>query len=655
MKISGYDIIKKLGEGSSAAVWKAHQVSLDRIVAIKILKEHLCRDAEEVQDFISEARSAAQLKHPNLIQVFDVAHKENQHYFVMEHIDGPTIRQLLDKRGAISQKNALKIVRNVAEALKSAWEQANLIHRDIKPENIMIDSDGTTKLADLGLAKRVDPVKAAQRAADGYVAGSPNYMSPEQAAGSAKLDTRTDMYCLGATLYHMVTGRMPFADDSTAEALNKHITDYLPNPRAVNVNVSVSTARLIAKLMMKAPSDRYADWDKALEDIKKASSGKTTTAGSEPSGRSTIGPLKGGTPRVGKKPAGAVAASAAASTAAATGAVAAAAQAAAPLSTVPPTDKLTPLSPAARTKRPRSKKTAPAGKPTGKKPAAGKPTAKKPAAKKPPAKPIPKPVKVFAWSILCTWWAALAFLLFAKPEIIRGLLPNSAPYLPDAPPAKTEIPPPPEPEINIEPDTDVQPLVPPNGSTTQPPTPDPVQQQKPAAPLLTDLKTRLAGDLALQDFQQALATLDVEAKDKKEQAELDEIAKLREFVTEVSKMDETVRATFTAQAGKTIVLNYKNRRLQIELRAVSGNNITGLLLVKTAQGVEKKPIKFLLSRLEPLERARWLGPANTPARCAMKYILHLKGGDKATAKTYAANCGPLATAFAEHLNQKVPE
>ena len=638
MKITGYDIIKKLGEGSSAVVWKAHQVSLDRIVAIKILKPHLCSDPEEVQDFISEARAAAQLKHANLIQVFDVAEKKGQHYFVMEHIDGPTIRQLLDERGAISQKNALKIVRNVAEALKSAWDQANLIHRDIKPENIMIDSDGTTKLADLGLAKRVDPVRAAQRAADGYIAGTPNYMSPEQAAGSAKLDTKTDMYCLGATLYHMVTGHMPFADEPVAEALNKHITGYLPSPRSINANVSVTTSRLLTRLMMKAPADRYPDWDKVLEDIKKAASGKSAGPGAAPTGRSTISTTK---------------ATPAAAAPAAAAATAAGAVTAGPPTTVPPTDRFTPAASAVRTTRPKSKRAAAARQ-------AARQAAKQPV--KPKPKPPPTIVRVVAWTILCTWWAGLAFLLFGKPEIIRQFLPSSAPYLPDAPPQQTSMPPTvtPEPEVKIENGNEVDPLIPPDtdtdtGTDTTQVEPPPVQPVEPPPDLLPEFKNKLAALLLAQDFTQATAVIDQEARARQEKAELAEVASLNKFVTEVSAMDEAVRSTFRAEAGNTIVINYKNRRLQIELQAVSGNTITGLLLVKTAQGSAKKPIKFLLSRLEPLERARWLGPANTPARCAMKCILHHRGGDNKTARTYAANSGPLAAAFAEHLKEKAPE
>ena len=439
----------------------------------------------------------------------------------------------------------------------------------------------------------------------------------------------------------MVTGQMPFGEDSTEDALNKHITGYLPSPQSIDPGVSVSVVRLITRLMMKAPTDRYASWDEVLEDIKKAASGKTTASIAAPSGNSTISSAQGAAPRAGKRPSP-------------SGRVAVAGAAPRPQApTVPPTDKFTPaaagVAPAADAKpvvRPKSKRAAAAR-------AAARAAAKQPA--KPAAKPIPKAVRIVAWTILCTWWAGLAALLFGKPEIIRQFLPDSEAYLPSKP--KPEEPPPAAPEPGpdgvVEPDNGVKPPVPEGGQASQT-QPDQDKQGEPAVELLPGVKTKLAGLLAAQDFQKALTLLDEEAKSRPDETELDEIAKLKDFVTKVATMDSAVRAAFTAKAGETVVLNYKNRHLQIELRAVSGDKINGLLLVKTAGGVEKKPITFPLSRLEPLERARWLGSANTPDRCAMKYILHLQGGDIAAARTYAANSGPLSSAFAERLKE-VPE
>ncbi|MCK5850718.1 MAG: serine/threonine protein kinase [Kiritimatiellae bacterium] len=298
MKIPGYDIIQKLGEGAAGVVWKGHQVSLDRIVAIKILRKELLSDPEEVADFIKEARSAAQLKHPNLVQVYDIANQDGKYYFVMEYIDGPTVAQLIKDKGVIPQKHALKIIRQVAEALKSAWEQNRLIHRDVKPDNIVIDSDGTTKLADLGLAKQIGRKRPLGKAPGDIIAGTPNYMSPEQAGGGANLDLRSDMYSLGATLYHMLTGKMPFEDDDTADALNKQITDFLINPRNINPGISIGVARLITMLMMKSPTDRYADWDDVIDNIRKSQAGRLLAGVTETDGMSTIKPQKGQTNRL---------------------------------------------------------------------------------------------------------------------------------------------------------------------------------------------------------------------------------------------------------------------------------------------------------------------------------------------------------------------
>ena len=298
MKIPGYDIIQKIGEGSVGIVWKGHQVSLDRIVAIKILRDELLSDPEEISDFIKEARSAAQLKHPNLVQVYDVANKDGKYYFVMEYIDGPTVTKLIDVKGVIPQKHALKIIRQVADALKSAWDQNRLIHRDIKPDNIVIDSDGTTKLADLGLAKQVSRKRPTGNTQANMIAGTPNYMSPEQASGRTNLDARSDMYSLGATLYHMLTGKMPFEDNNQEDTLSKQITDFLVNPRNINPGISIAAARLIAVLMMKSPSDRYADWDAVIDDIKKVQTGRMLKGNSDNDGMSTIRPQKKQTNRI---------------------------------------------------------------------------------------------------------------------------------------------------------------------------------------------------------------------------------------------------------------------------------------------------------------------------------------------------------------------
>ncbi|OGV57657.1 MAG: hypothetical protein A2283_02950 [Lentisphaerae bacterium RIFOXYA12_FULL_48_11] len=273
MNIEGFDNLEQIGEGGMAVVWKAHQVSLERDVAIKILKAELSADPEEVADFTREAKAAASLKHPNIIQVYDAAEQEGVYYFVMEYIAGQTAEQVLEN-GPLHWKKVAQIGLAIAEALDYAWNKASLIHRDVKPSNIMFDDDGTIKLADLGLAKRLDTDSLAEQIQIRKLEGTPNYMSPEQARCKSKLDFRSDMYSLGATMYHMVTGKLPFEEYETMEVLDQHTKGHLPNPRDMLPLIPPGICQLISRLMMKDADDRYADWTEVIKELKKVIAGR---------------------------------------------------------------------------------------------------------------------------------------------------------------------------------------------------------------------------------------------------------------------------------------------------------------------------------------------------------------------------------------------
>ncbi|MFO7871893.1 MAG: serine/threonine-protein kinase [Kiritimatiellia bacterium] len=292
MRIPGFDIHDKIGEGATAAVWKAYQVSLGRMTAVKILKPECAAKPEEVKDFIAEARSAARLKHPNIVQVYDVGNQDGTHYFVMEYVDGPTVSQMLSRQSRLSAKKALKIAKDVADALHRAWEDVGIIHRDIKPDNIMLDKDGTVKLADLGLAKIVKHAKTTGEEPR-RLEGTPNYMSPEQAGCDTDLDVTSDMYSMGATLYHMVTGKLPFGDSSPDRVVDLQIEGHLVNPREIEPSISIGLAQLITNLMMKKKEDRYSDWQEAIADFRKVSAGRILLAGHGSGADSTISPVSG--------------------------------------------------------------------------------------------------------------------------------------------------------------------------------------------------------------------------------------------------------------------------------------------------------------------------------------------------------------------------
>jgi len=262
--LGGYELLGKLGQGGMGMVYKARQVAMDRTVALKVLRPSLSRDTTFVQRFLREARSAAKLNHPNIVQGIDAGHEAGYHYFVMEFVDGHTVAHRLRHGGPFDEPDALRIVRGVADALAHA-ERLGIVHRDIKPDNIMLTRDGTPKLADLGLAKRTDA--EGTLTLEGSAMGTPYYMSPEQARGEKTLDTRSDIYSLGATLFHMVTGTPPFAGDTAAVIVARRLTEPTPNPRVHKPDLSLAMQRLILKMMAKDPARRFGTASELVEAI----------------------------------------------------------------------------------------------------------------------------------------------------------------------------------------------------------------------------------------------------------------------------------------------------------------------------------------------------------------------------------------------------
>lgn len=220
-RIPGYKLIRKLGAGAMATVYLARQLSLDRLVAIKVLPRRFSNDPKFIERFYKEGRAAARLNDQHVVQAYDVGQAGESHYFVMEFVDGETVYDRLVKNRRFPEAEAIGIVRQVAKALKHAHAQG-FIHRDIKPKNIMINKAGVVKLADLGLARAVTDTEAAEAEA-GKAYGTPYYISPEQVRGQVEIGPPSDLYGLGATFYHMVTGKLPFEGRNPSEVMHKHL------------------------------------------------------------------------------------------------------------------------------------------------------------------------------------------------------------------------------------------------------------------------------------------------------------------------------------------------------------------------------------------------------------------------------------------------
>lgn len=266
MQLKGFELIQELGRGGMASVWKARQVSLDRTVAIKILDASLAQEQADVQRFQSEAQVAAKLKHPGIVQVYDANVEQGLYYFVMEYVEGQTIGQWVRQKGFMPEKDALQIAECVGEALGYAWNKERIIHCDIKPDNVMLDADGTVKVADLGLARTIHAMRGASPEAE--IMGTPSYISPEQSRGDVDLDFRADIYSLGAMLYHLVTGVMPFDGNPPAQVMDMQITGHLKNPGDLKPKLSRGICGLIEKMMWKTPDGRHASWESVVEDIR---------------------------------------------------------------------------------------------------------------------------------------------------------------------------------------------------------------------------------------------------------------------------------------------------------------------------------------------------------------------------------------------------
>lgn len=300
-QIPGFEILETMPVGGMSTVYRARQISLDRIVALKTLPPHLATAAEDVEKFLFEAKITANLKHPNIIQVYDFGQSpEGIYYFVMEYVSGYSVGEWIHRKGRLSEENALLIAQSVAEALRYAWEKAGVIHCDIKPDNVIIDSDGTVKVADLGLARSVRFMVDKTKTETGLIFGTPNYISPEQSRGDADLDCRTDIYALGAMLYHCVTGKMPFESLPPFETMDRQITDQIPDPQDVQPRLSTECACLLEKMMAKNPAQRQSDWHAVAKDVIRVINGQMPLGELPPPGASTVqrSALRGTRPRL---------------------------------------------------------------------------------------------------------------------------------------------------------------------------------------------------------------------------------------------------------------------------------------------------------------------------------------------------------------------
>ena len=260
-----YEIIKSIGEGGMANVYLAKDKILDRKVAIKVLRGDLSGDEKFIRRFQREALSVSNLSHPNIVEVYDVGEEEGQHYIVMEYIEGKTLKQLIQKRGALTIEEVIDIMGQITDGLAHAHE-AYIIHRDIKPQNIMILDNGTIKITDFGIAMALNATQLTQT---NSVMGSVHYLPPEQANGKGST-VKSDIYSAGILMYELLTGSVPFKGDTAVEIALKHMKDKMPSIRKQNPLIPQSVENIVLRATAKNPKNRYDSAREMHNDLVKA-------------------------------------------------------------------------------------------------------------------------------------------------------------------------------------------------------------------------------------------------------------------------------------------------------------------------------------------------------------------------------------------------
>ena len=256
-----YEILEIIGSGGMAVVYKARCHRLNRLVAIKILKDENLEDEDFCRRFHAESQAVAMLSHPNIVSVYDVSSTEDQDYIVMELIDGITLKQYMEKKGVLNWRETVHFATHIARALEHAHSRG-LVHRDIKPHNVMVLKNGSVKVADFGIARMMENNNTMTKEA----LGSVHYISPEQAKGG-RVDNRSDLYSLGVVMYEMITGKTPYDGESPVAVAIQHINGGAPRPSTINPGIPKGLEQIIMKAMAHDLQDRYISATALLEDL----------------------------------------------------------------------------------------------------------------------------------------------------------------------------------------------------------------------------------------------------------------------------------------------------------------------------------------------------------------------------------------------------
>ncbi|NLT95005.1 MAG: Stk1 family PASTA domain-containing Ser/Thr kinase, partial [Clostridia bacterium] len=271
-----YEILALIGGGGMSLVYQAKDIFLNRIVALKVLREQYASDNDFVRRFRREAQAVASLSHPNIVNIYDVGRDQHIHYLVMEYVKGKTLKEIIDERAPLPLNEVIDIVKQICDALEHAHENS-IVHRDIKPHNILITRGGRGKVTDFGIARAASTATVTHTRG---IIGSVHYFSPEQAKGEIT-DEKSDIYSLGIVLYQMVTGRLPFEGESPISVALMHIQNQPVPPSQYNPHITEAMEKIILKAINKKPDERYENVAKLRLDLRMALLGKMANESGE--------------------------------------------------------------------------------------------------------------------------------------------------------------------------------------------------------------------------------------------------------------------------------------------------------------------------------------------------------------------------------------
>lgn len=271
----GFNLLEIIDETSQTVAWKAVQRTLERTVILRILKPLAASDPAAVEHFLSIARIVARVKSESVSSIFDIVSAGNLHYLVTEYVEGPTLEELVEANGPLPTERVLRIAASLVGALDLLWESAHVVHRNLKGGTIRLTMRGVAKITDFSLAIQAGEGVNATALDGGNIVGTPCFLSPEQAQGSHTLTTQSDMYALGAVLYYLATGIVPFERQEAIAILDAHVNQQIPPPHHINPSLPASFSWFLRRLMMKASEARYPDWQTVLHDIRFLLSGES--------------------------------------------------------------------------------------------------------------------------------------------------------------------------------------------------------------------------------------------------------------------------------------------------------------------------------------------------------------------------------------------